>query len=152
MGGSSCKHSQSIKAKSKPLLWEHGQSPSETIGFIIGNIVSFVNVLFVVLEHPFYIYGMVSLRTIFTLIPFYLVFSYMVLIDNILIGYGKTQYCFMISVIVNLIYYPIVYGLMLKGVFVPNITFICMMFGFGMVAHLICSILCFILYKRSDTE
>ena len=31
----------------------------ETIGFIIGNIVSFVNVLFVVLEKPAYIYSMV---------------------------------------------------------------------------------------------
>lgn len=82
------------------------------------------------------------------LIPFYLVYSYMVLFDNILIGHGKTQYCFIISAIVNLIYYPIVYGLMLKGVFAPSITFICMMFGFGMVTHLGCSILCFLIYNR----
>ena len=40
----------------------------ETIGFIIANIVSFVNVLFVVLEKPLYIYTMVILKTIFTLI------------------------------------------------------------------------------------
>ncbi len=73
------------------------------------------------------------------LIPFYFVYSYTVLLDNILIGYGKTQYCFLISVIVNLIYYPVVYGLMIKGLFTPDITFICMMFGFGMVVHLVCS-------------
>lgn len=82
------------------------------------------------------------------LIPFYLAYSYTVLFDNILIGHGKTQYCFITSVIVNLIYYPIVYGLMLKGVFAPSITFICMMFGFGMVIHLACSILCFLIYNR----
>lgn len=82
------------------------------------------------------------------LIPFYLAYNYTVLFDNILIGYGKTYYCFIISVIVNLIYYPIVYGLMLKGVFAPSITFICMMFGFGMVTHLVCSIICFMIYKR----
>lgn len=82
------------------------------------------------------------------LIPFYLAYGYTVLFDNILIGYGKTQYCFIISAIVNLVYYPIVYGLMLKGVFVPDITFICMMFGFGIVIHLGCSILCFIMDKR----
>lgn len=77
------------------------------------------------------------------LIPFYLAYNYTVLFDSILIGYGKTHYCFVISIIVNLIYYPIVYVLMLKGVFAPNITFICMMFGFGMVTHLVCSIICF---------
>lgn len=84
------------------------------------------------------------------LIPFYLAYNYTVLFDNILIGYGKTNYCFAISVIVNLIYYPIMYGLMLKGVFTPSITFICIMFGFGMVVHLGCSIICFIIYKRKQ--
>lgn len=82
------------------------------------------------------------------LIPFYLAYGYTVLFDNILIGHGKTQYCFAISVIVNLVYYPIMYGLMLKGIFAPNITFICMMFGFGMVVHLGCSAVCFLAYKK----
>ena len=82
------------------------------------------------------------------LIPFYFAYSYTVLFDNILIGNGKTQYCFITSGIVNLIYYPIVYGLMLKGVFVPDMTFVCMMFGFGMVVHLGCSMICFLIYNR----
>lgn len=76
------------------------------------------------------------------LIPFYLAYNYTALFDSILIGYGRTYHCFAISAVVNLIYYPIVYGLLEKGVFTPNITFICMMFGFGMVVHLVCSILC----------
>lgn len=82
------------------------------------------------------------------LIPFYFAYSYTVLFDNILIGNGKTQYCFITSGIVNLIYYPIVYGLMLKGVFVPDMKFVCMMFGFGMIVHLGSSILCFMIYSR----
>ncbi len=69
-----------------------------------------------------------------------------VLFDNIFIGYGKTPYCFGISLIVNLIYYPAVYGFVSKGIFTPDITFICMMFGFGMVTHLACSIICFVIY------
>jgi Na+-driven multidrug efflux pump len=84
-----------------------------------------------------------------TLIPFYLAYNYTVLFDNLLIGYGKTQYCFVISMIVNLIYYPAVYGLVLKGVFTPDIKFICRMFGFGMVVHLGCSVACFLIYNRS---
>lgn len=82
------------------------------------------------------------------LIPFYLAYGYTVLFDNILIGYGKTQYCFIISAFVNLVYYPVVYGLMLKGIFTVNITFICMMFGFGMAVHLVCSILCFNVFQK----
>lgn len=82
------------------------------------------------------------------LIPFYFAYNYTVLFDNILIGYGKTYFGFVISVIVNLIYYPIVYSFMLKGIFKPDITFICMMFGFGMVTHLGCSIVCFMIYRK----
>lgn len=37
------------------------------------------------------------------LIPFYLAYSYTVLFDNILIGNGKTQYCFAVSAVVNLV-------------------------------------------------
>lgn len=85
---------------------------------------------------------------IIVLLPFYLTYNYTVLFDNIFIGYGKTHYCFLISMIVNLVYYPIIYGLTLKGVFTPNITFLCMMFGFGMVTHLNLSILCFMFCKR----
>lgn len=86
------------------------------------------------------------------LMPFYFAYSYTVLFDNILIGCGKTQYCFIISIIVNLIYYPAVYELFLKGIFTPDITFICLMFGFGMVVHLGCSIAAFMIYKRLDPE
>lgn len=84
------------------------------------------------------------------LIPFYLAYNYTVLFDNILIGYGKTHYCFAVSVIVNLIYYPVVYGLMSKGIFAPDINFICIMFGFGMVVHLLCSIVCFIGFRKKQ--
>ena len=68
--------------------------------------------------------------------------------DSLWIGYGKTQYCFAMSVAVNLIYYPMMAGLLEKGVFTPNITFICMMFGFGMVTHLGCNTLCYMIVKR----
>lgn len=87
-------------------------------------------------------------QIIVVLIPFYLAYNYTVLLDNILIGYGKTQYCFITSLVVNLIYYPIMYVLLLKGIFTPNIIFIYRMFGFGMVTHLGCSIVCYIIYKR----
>lgn len=87
-------------------------------------------------------------RILIVLIPFYFAYGYTVLFDNILIGCGKTYYCFAISAVVNLIYYPIVYILFLNDIFIPGITFVCMMFGFGMVIHLVCSIICYLIYKR----
>ncbi len=110
--------------------------------------------LFIPLLDPFLknVMGIDNFQTIkhilVILMPFYLAYNYTVLFDSIFIGYGKTQYCFFISFIVNLVYYPIVYGLMLKGFFTPDMTFICMMFGFGMVTHLMCSIICFMIHKK----
>ncbi len=86
------------------------------------------------------------------LMPFYLAYGYTVLFDNILIGNGKTAYCFAISAIVNLVYYPIVYGLAATGIVTPGITFICMMFGFGMVTHLGCSIVCFMIHRKRTKD
>ena len=82
------------------------------------------------------------------LLPFYLAYNYTVLFDNILIGYGRTKELFVISVIVNLLYYPIVYLLVAKRFFTPSIEFICMMFGFGMIVHLGCSLSLFAFHKK----
>ena len=118
-------------------------------------IVTFFFLLcFIPMLNPFLknIMGLKEFKTvkhiIMVLIPFYLAYSYTALLDSLLIGYGKTQYLFFISGIVNLIYYPIVYGLVLKGIFVPNILFICIMFGSGMVIHLCCSVIYFILHTK----
>ena len=109
----------------------------------------FIPMLNPFLEHVMGISNFEAIKHILVaLMPFYLAYNYTVLLDSLLIGYGKTQYCFAISMIVNLVYYPIVYGLALKGIFTPNITFICMMFGFGMVVHLGGSIACFLAYKK----
>lgn len=133
-------------------------TPAKMKRYNIVIIVTFLAWLcFIPMMDPFlkYVMGIKDFRPIkhilVILIPFYLAYSYTALFDNILIGYGKTHYCFVVSVIVNLFYYPIVYGLLLRGVFTPNITFICMMFGFGMVVHLGCSIICFLIYKRHFT-
>ncbi len=114
--------------------------------------------LFIPILNPFlkYVMGIGNFDTVrrilIVLIPFYFAYDYTVLFDNILIGYGKTHYCFAISTIVNLVYYPIVYRLFLNDIIIPSITFICMMFGFGMVIHLGCSIICFVIYKRHSNE
>ena len=147
----------------------------ETVGFIIANVVSFVNVLFVVLEKPFYVYAMILLRTMATVVGDLLLIPGPgvngVAYSNIAVNFICVVLClfvvcrkklFVVSFHLEKSFVrdylrigffsgaQILYGLLAKGVFSPSLTFICMMFGFGMVVHLSCSIVCFILHgKRS---
>lgn len=88
-------------------------------------------------------------QIILTLIPYYLAYNYIVLFDSLLIGHGKTGDLFVISVVVNLLYYPLVYRLVANGTLTPGIHFICVMFGAGMVIHLCGSMLFFVLRRKS---
>lgn len=75
------------------------------------------------------------------LVPFYIAYSISVVIDNIFIGLGKTVYNAVNSVIVNFIYYGIFYILYITEIVVFSMDMIILMFGFGMVFHLIISII-----------
>ena len=72
---------------------------------------------------------------------FYLFYMISLVIDNIFIAQNQSKYLFYISLIVNLIYYPIVYYLVKINFFIPSINFICYMFGIGILIHMILSIL-----------
>lgn len=77
--------------------------------------------------------------------PFYIAYSISVVIDNIFIGLGKTVYNAVNSVIVNFIYYGIFYILYITEIVVFSMDMIILMFGFGMVFHLIIS-----MYRRKN--
>lgn len=73
-------------------------------------------------------------------LPFYVTYLISSYIDNIFYGLGETKYTMFISLVVNIVYYGIIFILFKNGVFNPSINFILMMFGGGMVVHLILSI------------
>lgn len=83
-------------------------------------------------------------RIVYPLIPFYVTYLISAVIDGWFISKGKTLYNAVNSVIVNIGYYGIIYVLFKQGVFTMNMNFIVMMFGFGMVVHMIGSV---IMYK-----
>ena len=88
------------------------------------------------------------------LVPFYIAYAVCVIIDNIFIGTGKTVYNAVNSLIINLGYYGVFYVLYKTGVIVFNMNMIIIMFGFGMVVHLIISLIeerCFFKKKESMT-
>lgn len=81
-------------------------------------------------------------------VPFYVAYAIATVFDSVLISVGKIKYIFGISLIVNIGYYGIVYSMFLAGVFEASISFIIMMFGFGMVVHLVFSVLFYLHSKR----
>lgn len=75
------------------------------------------------------------------LAPFYIAYAGCAIIDNIFIGLGKTAYNAINSLIINLGYYGIFYILYLTKAITFDMNVIIIMFGFGMVVHLIVSLI-----------
>lgn len=82
---------------------------------------------------------------IMPLVPFYIAYVISSCIDSWLISKGQTKYIAINSICVNILYYGIVYLLFMKNIFALNIDFVISMFGWGMVVHLIISIICYIM-------
>lgn len=74
------------------------------------------------------------------LVPFYIAYIGCAIIDNIFIGLGKTIYNAINSLIINLIYYGIFFILYLTNALTFTMDTIILMFGFGMVVHLVVSL------------
>ncbi|MGN0583647.1 MAG: hypothetical protein ACI4KB_13190 [Oscillospiraceae bacterium] len=83
----------------------------------------------------------VTLAIVWPLIPFYFTYIVSALIDAWFISKGKTIYTTIISLFVNIVYYGILFILFKKGTFESSMMFIILMFGFGMVVHLILSLI-----------
>lgn len=75
------------------------------------------------------------------LVPFYVAYAACVIVDNIFVGLGKTIYNAVNSLIINLLYYGIFYVLYLTKIITFSMDVIILMFGFGMVTHLIISLI-----------
>lgn len=75
------------------------------------------------------------------LAPFYIAYAGCAIIDNIFIGLGKTLYNAINSLIINLGYYGIFYILYVTNAITFTMNVIILMFGFGMVVHLIVSVI-----------
>lgn len=86
------------------------------------------------------------LGILYKLVPFYVAYALSVVFQGVLTSIGRTDYLFMESAFVNLVYYGIMYGLFQAGMFEASIDHVIMLFGFGMV---LCMILDIIFYLRS---
>lgn len=80
-------------------------------------------------------------KIVIMLVPFYLAYNISTVFSSLFVANGKTYYNAIVSVIVNVGYYGIMYVLYLNGFFTPGIPFIVALFGFGMVVNAISSAL-----------
>ncbi len=96
---------------------------------------------------PFYRYaeGLENAYEIFLitikLAPFYISYAGCAIIDNFFVGTGHTIYNAINSLIINLVYYGIFFILYLTNTIIFTMDVIILMFGFGMVVHLIISVM-----------
>ena len=75
------------------------------------------------------------------LAPFYIAYAGCAIIDNYFVGTGHTIYNAINSLIINLGYYGIFFILYLTKAITFTMDVIILMFGFGMVVHLIISVI-----------
>ena len=73
--------------------------------------------------------------------PFYIPYAFQQIPDNIFVGLGKTKYNFINTCIINFIYYGVWYILYKTNSVTFTMTTIILMFGFGMVASYVVSII-----------
>ncbi len=125
--------------------------------YIIAGAVAALWTISVPLWTPFfrYIEGLQNTDAIFAivikLVPFYIAYAGCAIIDNIFVGLGKTKYNAVNSLIINLGYYGIFYVLYLTDAITFDMNTIIFMFGFGMVVHLVVSVIqerCFLRKKE----
>ncbi len=96
------------------------------------------------ISHPMASNSTTILSIVFPAIPFYFAFIPSVLIDAWFISKGKTIYTMINSIACNIGYYGILFILFQKGVFTASMNFIILMFGVGLVFHLLVSIILYL--------
>lgn len=102
------------------------------------------------IEGPMASNGDEILKIVYPLVPFYVTYLISAVIDGWFISKGKTIYNAINSFIVNIGYYGIMYTLFKQGIFKTDMNFIIMMFGFGMVVHMIASIVMYLFEKEKQ--
>ncbi len=113
--------------------------------FITAGIIIFW-IITAPLWKPFFRYcqGLQNADEIFLitakLMPFYVAYAGCAVIDSIFVGLGRTAYNAVNSAIINIIYYGVFYILYLTKAITFTMNIIILMFGLGMVVHLIVSV------------
>lgn len=92
------------------------------------------------------------LSILYPLVPFYITYTISSFIDGWFISKGKTYYNTINSFLVNIVYYGIAFILFNKGLFKLDIMFVILLFGFGMIFHMLISIILYIIETKKSLQ
>ncbi len=133
---------------------------TKTLGYIV--LTTIFTVLWLVsipLWKPFlkYIMNANDYQTVYHIViiqtVFYITFMYNKICDSTFYGLGRTDYMLIQSICIDVVYYGIAFILYLRGIFVPSLVSISMMFGIGMTLDFIpTAILYFRLLKKMNMK
>ena len=84
------------------------------------------------------------------LLGFYVLFAFQNVFDATFYGRGKTNYMLFESVVTNSLYYGIFFVLYLKGIWIPTLTGIALMFGGGNAFDSIVSGLAYYVFRKRN--
>jgi Na+-driven multidrug efflux pump len=79
---------------------------------------------------------------------FYIIFIFNNICDSAFYGLGRTDYILIQSLIVNIFYYGGAFMLYIKGVFIPSLLSISLLFGIGMAIDFIQTVILYILMLK----
>ncbi len=96
-------------------------------------------------------YQMITSITL-KLLPFYIFYAISIIPDSIFVGYGKTSYTFITSLIVNIFYYGVFYILYITNNITMDMNTIILMFGFGIVLHSIVGIIEMFIFSNRTSK
>ena len=82
------------------------------------------------------------------LLGFYVLFAFQNVFDSTFYGRGKTEYMLFESVVTNTVYYGIFFILYMTGIWIPSMTGIILMFGFGTAFDSIVSGIAYLYYRK----
>ena len=81
---------------------------------------------------------------------FYILFAFNNVIDSIFYGLGKTNLMLYQSLLINIVFYGIMFILFKVNVFVPSLTLIAIMFGTGIALDSLFTLLLFIIMLKKE--
>lgn len=130
----------------------------KTFGYIaLTSIFAIAWLLSIPLWKPFlkYVMNVTEYESVFNIVllqtAFYLTFMFnSSIFDATFYGRGKTQYMLIQSICIDVFYYGIMFILFLTDVFVPSLSNIAIMFGFGMLLDFIPTLIIYVYMLRKE--
>lgn len=128
---------------------------NNTLGYIIlSGILTVCWLISIPLWKPFlrYVMNVSEYETVYYIViiqtVFYIIFIFNNICDSTFYGLGRTDYMLIQSLIVNILYYGGAFILYIKGIFIPSLLSISLLFGIGMAIDFIPTIILYVLVLK----